>query len=454
MANGTYDIRGNIDESLAPDPIEAALMDLARAIQLTLSMHQTADSRFHALAKHVDRPGSPLENDVAEVYPSGSFAIHAPTRSEIKRDQHDVDAVIEILVEEDADPETVLDKLYTAITGTTDETYRGLKVERNSRCITVHYSDGVCVDLMPVVRLANTPERVANLFNHKQDTGESYHKQVNPKGFANHFNTTVERSAAFAQRFDTRRALADGASFAERFQSELGMNYEVLAEKAETQPLPDYLPLDQKSPRVVALQILKHFRDKRFRKHDDHKGTRKPPSVILAALALDAPPVAPTLTDEVITVATTIRNAIVNADRVGLLLEVRNPAHWPDLFTDRWPGNRGAQQLWAADLQHLVSELQTLRAEGFTPASIKRVFDDLFGSEVGDYILEEHFRVQNKAVLETKSFMTETGSIQSPALPAPAVRTSGKVAAAASASLITPARASTNMGGVIPDDDH
>ena len=86
------------DESVYIDPVEAALMDLARAIQITPTMHADVTNRYNAAAKHVDRPGSPLEDKVEEVYPSGSFAIHAAIRSNISRDQHDVDAVLELTV--------------------------------------------------------------------------------------------------------------------------------------------------------------------------------------------------------------------------------------------------------------------------------------------------------------------------------------------------------------------
>ena len=460
MAERKRGIRANIDESFAPDPLEAALMDVARAIQLTPTMHREATARYEALARHVDRDGSPLQDRVDEVYPSGSFAIHAATRSEIKREQHDADAVLELLIDEDDDPETVLDELHDAITNTSNVTYRGLRVERNSRCVTVHYTDGMTVDLMPVVRLSGTPERVANLFHHKAETGESYHKEVNPKGFASQFNATVEQNEAFARRFDTRRFLVEGKTYAERFAPVLDESYELLAEKAETQPMPDYLPLDQKSPRVVALQLLKRFRDKRYRKHDSHKGRRKPPSVVMAALALSVPPTGATLTDELIAIATAMRDAIVSADRTGMRLEVRNPCYWPDIFTDRWPEDQEAQRLWRADLDHMLSELKHLRTTGFAPVSIKRVFDDLFGSEIGDHVLEEHAKVQNRAVLDGKSLMAPDGTVRSPAMPSPAsVRTPQRAAAAAAASasissgLIRPARANTGMGGVIPDDD-
>ncbi|WP_343342966.1 nucleotidyltransferase [Sphingomicrobium sp. XHP0239] len=432
------------------DPVEAALMDLARALQLTPSMHREATRRYDALAVHVDRNGSPLEDRVSEVYPSGSFAIHAAIRSDITRDQHDVDAVLELCVRSEADPERVLDELYSAIVSTDDETYRGLKVERNSRCVTVHYTDGVTVDLMPVVRLAGQEPRVAKLFHSKPETGECYHKEVNPCGFAKHFNKTVELSATFQMRFDHRRTLVEGASFADQ-----QAGYSVM-EKADTQPMPDHVPLDQKAPRVVALQILKRFRDKRYRNCDDHKGCRKPPSIVMAALALEAPPSSSNLTDEVIAVATAIRNSIVAADRVGQLIEVRNPSHHPDLFTDRWPEDQSAQRLWAADLQHFIGSITELRRNGFDPVRTKRVFDDLFGEKVGTRVLEDHFRVQNKAIDEGRAGMTRDGRPVSPAMPAGAA-SAGKAGVAVAAglgamandhapSIIKPLRSNTGMG--------
>ncbi len=434
------------------DPVEAALMDVARAIQLTPTMHAEAMRRYEALASHVDRDGSPLEDKVDEVYPSGSFAIHAAIRSDISRDQHDVDAVLELSIGITSDPEDVLDELYSAIVSTTDKTYRGLKVERNSRCVTVHYSDGVTLDLMPVVRLVDNPPRVANLFHSKPETGEAYTKEVNPSGFARHFNMNVEHNATFARRFDQRRLLVEGATFANQYSRV------TVLEKADTQPMPEHVPLDQKAPRVVALQIMKRFRDKRYRKHDDHKGQRKPPSVVMAALALEALSTSSSLTDEVIAVATAMRNAIILAEVQGKLVELRNPAHFPDIFTDRWPENRNAQRLWAADLQHLVEELSGLRRRGFDPVGAKGVFDDLFGQKIGTRILEDHFRVQNRAIEDGRAGMTPDGRPVSSAMPSN-ISNIGKAAAAVAIggattandpapSIIRPLRSNTGMGDI------
>jgi len=128
-----------------------------------------------------------------------------------------------------------LDTTHEAIKGERGGQYFDYRIERNSRCVTVHYPDGVTVDLMPVVRLPGTPERVARLFHHKPERGDRYHKDVNPKGFADYFNTHVEVSEEFASQFESRRLLVERGS------------YPIVADKADTQPMPDHLTLDQKA---------------------------------------------------------------------------------------------------------------------------------------------------------------------------------------------------------------
>ncbi|MEA2861921.1 MAG: hypothetical protein QOC72_3960 [Methylobacteriaceae bacterium] len=414
-------INVTIDKAAEIGSANALLMDIARRLQLSATRHKEAEKHFNGLAAHVDRQGSPLQDLVAEVYPSGSFAIHAATLSRVKRDQYDVDAVLELLISPDTDPQVALDTTYEAIKGERGSQYFDYKIERNSRCVTVHYPDGVTVDLMPVVRLPGTPERVARLFHHKPETGDRYHKDVNPKGFANYFNTHVEVSEEFASQFESRRLLVEHGS------------YSIVADKAETQPMPDHLALDQKSPRVVALQLLKRFRDIRFRK-ENHRGLRKPPSVVKAAIALEAGPVSSDLTKELLVIASALRNRLTAAARVGQRVEVRNPAYWPDVFTDRWPESNAAQSAWITDLTLLLSRLERLRAEAFDPDRTKAELAELFGETAASYALEKHFEGQRELNSRGRLRVSQAGRLAS--IPA-------SVAAPA---LITPARANTNMG--------
>jgi len=70
-------INVTIDKAAQVESTNALLMDIARRLQLSPTRHKEAERHFNGLAAHVDREGSPLQDLVAEVYPSGSFAIHA-----------------------------------------------------------------------------------------------------------------------------------------------------------------------------------------------------------------------------------------------------------------------------------------------------------------------------------------------------------------------------------------
>jgi hypothetical protein len=314
----------------------------------------------------------------------------------------------------------------------------------NSRCVTVTYDDGVTVDLMPVVRIVDAPERVAELFHHKPETGESYRKEVNPKGFADLFNRSVGTSALFEERFNSRRFLVEGRTYVDLAVQD---GSTVLAE-ADTVPMPAYVPLDQKSPRVVALQLLKRFRDKRYRKLDDHKGRRKPPSVMMAALALNAGPISDSLLEELLKVSGCIYTEIDACARNGKLIEVRNPAYEPDVFTDRWPESLAHQYLWANDILHLSRQLKELQRGGFDAASTSRILTDLFGENAARRAIDEHYSAKTELVKKGRLGVTPAGKVHaSPG--APAIIGAG----AGTTALVMPARANTNMGGCAIDAD-
>jgi hypothetical protein len=297
---------------------DGLLMDVARRIQLTRTKHEKAVQNFNALCQYVDRNESPLHGKVIECYPSGSFATGTAIASRVAKNQHDVDVVIELDIPSNTSPKTALDTLFVAINGEPGSRYHG-KVTQNSRCVTVTYDDDTTVDLMPVSRIPG-PKRAANLFHYKRENGETYHKEVNPWGFADHFNRHVAYDPAFAELFKGRRLLVEGQDLL----------------KAETQPMPDHEPIEEKSPRTVALQLIKRNRDIVWRRGRAGK-MRKPPSVALAAIALDAGPVQSRLIDEVISVAAAIQTKLLDRSSARGTAVVVNPAYPRDVFTDRWP---------------------------------------------------------------------------------------------------------------------
>ncbi|MBY5396962.1 hypothetical protein HFN01_19320 [Rhizobium leguminosarum] len=270
---------------------------------------------------------------------------------------------------------------------------------------------------MPIARIPGGPQRSGVLFHHSVDSGETYKKEVNPKAFTNHFNAMIRASEIFASRYRTRRLMADG----------------LLQDRAETQPMPDHVPIEEKSPRLVAIQLTKRFRDVQFR---NRKG-RRPPSVVIASEALDAGPMSDSLCDEVIAVATYMRKRIQAQDDRYRLLEVRNPAHYPDVFTDRWPEDQPAQRVWRDDLSRLVRSLTTLRAGDFDAQQLMKVLRELFGETLADRAVQDHYRAYGTLARHNMLGIGRTGAVKS------------VLAAPATLGLSTPARANTDMGGNI-----
>lgn len=403
---------------LPPSTADALLMDVARRIQLSATKHAEAEQHYQALCAHVDREGSPLHGKVIACYPGGSFATGTAIASRVSKDQHDVDVVIELDIPPRQDPSEVLVTLFIAIEGEEGSRYYG-RVTLNSRCVTVTYEDGTRVDLMPIARLDNTPLKAGNLFHWRREADEAYHKPVNPWGFADHFNREVAYDPAFATMFDARRQIADGT----------------LA-KAETDPLPSQVPLSEKSSRVVALQLLKRNRDVRYRS----RSGRKPPSVVLSAMALEIGPARSGLVDEVINIASHISGRLQDHIRRYETITVRNASFQPDIFTDRWPGDVPAQDLYVRDLEHLQRQLGRLRSDNANLTEMRTILDDLFGETAAEFAVERFLDASRREAERGAMRFGSTGRVLTAA------------AAVAGAATSTAARASTNMGGgCIPD---
>jgi hypothetical protein len=201
--------------------------------------------------------------------------------------------------------------------------------------------------------------------------------------------------------------------------------------------LPDHVPIEEKSPRVVALQLIKRNRDIAFREPARrNRNMRKPPSVVLAAISLDAGPVKPSLIDEVISVASAIRTKL--REKIGMrrTVEVRNPAYPPDVFTDRWPENEKAQDLFDDDLRRLTIELYRLRNEDLSMTEKSEILKRLFGETAANYAIE--------STLDARRHEMEAGRLQA--------GSTGKIAAAVAAPAVvgmrtSPVRAATREGG-------
>ena len=320
-------------------PLDELLADIAIRTQLSRTAHRLAEERYETIQRWIERDGSLLAGLVELLYPQGSMSIGAAIASNVTNEEYDLDIVVQGKVPVDWTPENVLDALYLAIRGERGSQYYD-KVERRTRCVTVSYSD-MHLDLTPMERNANAPEREGNIFHHKEGTQDMARVVANPFGFAEWFLSATEDKVAFSEAYAERASV-----------------YEIAALKAaDAEPVPDPEPAAAKSLAVVALQLIKRWRNVQYM----NRPGRKPPSVMLSELVGKAAGTTSTLSAELLHQATSMRGRFRAAEADAKRIHVVNPVCSLDIFTDRWPDNALEQRMFLTDLEHFVESLEQLQ---------------------------------------------------------------------------------------------
>ena len=233
-------------------PLDAMLAEIALRIQLSPTDHGKAVSRYEVVSDWIDRPDSPLHGRVELTYPQGSMAIGATTARSSERDEHDIDAMAQLSLHRDIDPELALSLLERSIRGERGSLYHDMAVRR-TRCVTVQYADGMHLDVTPAVLLSELRERTSFIFHSKPQDPRVAKQSLyaNPWGFAEWFiaRTPAAADVAFADYFE-QRSLEE-------------MRLRMLAEAA-AEPVPDRLPAYRKSRALIALQLIKRNRNLRY----------------------------------------------------------------------------------------------------------------------------------------------------------------------------------------------
>ena len=344
------------------EPLDALLADIAIGVQLSETNYRKAVERYRTVHEHIEREDSPLHDRVVLFHPQGSMAIGATISSKLENDEFDIDLIAILDLPVDTPPHKMLDILEEAIRSEPGSRYHG-KTNRCTRCIQVLYADGMHLDVTPMVRIPELPEKCGYIYHapERYATPEDTKIVANPWGFAKHF---LERTPA-DHLFE--------AAFAERARA-----YEasLLFAEAEVEPVPEQEPIHAKSMAVISLQLMKRFRNVRY----DQREGRCPPSVMMAKLVADQAGQTLTLSEELIFQASQLRDQLAAAQRGGRILEVRNPTCYPDLFTDRWPGQLSAQRVFLGDMIMFVEKLESLRGECDLP-KMQATLAELFGEK-------------------------------------------------------------------------
>ena len=342
------------------EPTDTLLADVAIRVQLGQTRYQMTVERYQKINKLIERDGSPLKDRVDLFYPQGSMAIGATIESRLRTDEFDIDVVAQFDLPDCVPPHEPLDMLFEAIRGEPGSKYYK-KTKRRTRCVTVGYEDKMHIDVTPVIRRGDTPERESWLFHDRPEAPQepSYSLIANPYGFAEWFKANTPSDQDFADIFEKRAA-----------------EYEQLVsmEAAESEPVPRQEPPFRKSKAVIVLQLLKRWRNVQY----DARSGRRPPSILIAKLVADAANHTDRLAEELLFQARHILHEFQRFHNAGRRIRVTNPVCDQDVLTDRWPESLQDQAIFINDLKNLVTKVELL-VSGCDLGEMQKIMVELFG---------------------------------------------------------------------------
>ncbi len=370
------------------EPVDLLLADIAIHIQLSTTDFRKMEERYKTLGDYINRPGSLLGGRVQRVYPQGSMAIGTTVASKLINDEHDVDFIVQLQLNPNTAPKKVLDLLFHSIRGKEGSLYFG-KVERRNRCVTVHYADKMHADITPMIRVPG-PERESFLFHNKPNALEEDQALIaNPFGFAEWFKEITSVDKEFAEIFAMR---------AGRYEER------ILNMRAESEEIPDQEPINSKSKAVVALQLIKRWRNVLF----DKRSTRRPPSVMMSKQVADAANNTSTLSEELLYQAQCMRDELFRYHQARRKIRVFNPRCGKDEFTDRWPGSLYEQEVFLNDLNALIADLNRINA-GCDLREMRKIMIRLFGEAPTGAVFEMFNKELGKRIESGQSYHKPDG---------------------------------------------
>ncbi|MFG6082635.1 nucleotidyltransferase [Paracoccus litorisediminis] len=375
---------------------EHLLASTAIKIELPPSQHALMVQRKAAIEKHLEREGSSLRGLIRLFYQQGSVAIGATIRAKFRQEGFDIDIIVELLGRGSLTPAQVLDLLYEAMRGEPGSRYYDC-TERQSRCVTVYYADGMHLDLSPAVLLDERDPRRSHIFHSKLEEPRWKDTTIltNCFGFVAHYNERCPIDQMFAEDYG-------------RLVRDADLQLQVMMKDADSVPVPVHSTIvGGKSAVTVALQLLKRNRNIRWLP----RNRRMPASVMFSCLSLEVAEAGRTIGQNLKVIAEHILDRLIRAKSAGELLHVENPVCRGDVFTDRWPVDHTDQDLLIGDMRLLLRQLAELFDDRRSFKDRSKTLEDMFGETVAKQVVDAFAVEMGQSVRSGSHLLGATGGI-------------------------------------------
>lgn len=329
--------------------LDVLLFEVCENLQLSPTQQSKAETRYHAIAKVINGANSPFFQWRSSLYSQGSMRLRTTVKP--ARTPHDLDLVCEFDVPHySVNPMDLLEDMFGLFER--HGVYGGMVVKKN-RCIRIEYKDEFWLDILPACRddyNGGTCIRVP-------DSDRRHWKPSNPLAYAEWFKTSSRR--IIVKFSDSRRDL-------------------IVAE-ATLEPLPALQVTEEKTMLQLVVQLLKRWRDIHY------ADAKYPPiSIVLTTLAADIYNGDQSISTALLKVLEGMVRRLDAAHAQGRRLQVLNPVHLEEDFSERWDSCPGAYLAFDEGIRNFAKGWREICASQNNPGKLAK---GLFGEVVDDAIL-------------------------------------------------------------------
>lgn len=340
------------DLTTRTDALDLLLFDACDSLQLSPTQHQKAEDRYHAIAKMINAENSPFWRWESNIYSQGSMRL----RTTVKPidTPHDLDLVCEFDVShDDVYPMVLLEGMFKFFS---EHGVYGGMVKKKNRCVRIEYTDEFWLDILPACR----DDRNGGTCIQVPDRGDLLHwKPSNPIAYADWFKNVSRRIVV--KFSDSRRDL-------------------IVAE-ATVEPLPALQTTEEKTMIQLVVQLLKRWRDVHY------ANSEYPPiSIVLTTLAADLYTGEQSISKALLGVLNGIVARLDAAHAQGRRLEVLNPVHPEEDFSERWNSCPGAYLEFNDGIRKFATTWREVCEMHGNPGELAK---GVFGQVIDEAILRE-----------------------------------------------------------------
>jgi hypothetical protein len=338
------------------DALDLMLFDVCDNLQLSPTQHQKAEDRYHAIAKVISAANSPFSRWDTNLYPQGSMRL----RTTVKPidTPHDLDLVCEFDVSHElVNPMALLDHMFKLFS---EHGVYGGMVKRKNRCVRIEYKDEFWLDILPACRDDHNGGTCVQV----PDRDRRSWKPSNPVAYAVWFKNSSRR--IIVKFSDSRREL-------------------IIAE-ATVEPLPALQATEEKTMLQLVVQLLKRWRDVHY------ANSEYPPiSIVLTTLAADLYSGKQSISTALLEVLNGIVARLDAAHAQGRRLQVPNPVHPTEDFSERWDACPGAYLAFNDGIRKFATAWREACSTHGNPG---RLAKGVFGRVIDEAILREARNMQ------------------------------------------------------------